>query len=559
VEVSSALGLARREAPDLVVLDVPFDSATEDAEVGTRISRELGIPVVYFLDPPGDGSFDCERIGEPFAVLVKPAIPQVVETVIRVALRRAARERRLRTSEGLMSTVFQAFPSPMLVVEADATVTLCNLKARNTFGVECDDGRPRPLEQVIRCSKRSADDLCSCPVPCDKCELIQIVREAIAGEPVEDRRCEVGLQLGETVARVVLAVSAVGFEHDGDTRAILILEDRTEFERLRQLYTREHSFGGIVGRSDAMRQVFRTIREVAEVEMPVLIQGETGTGKELVARAIHDHSARSRRAFVPVNCGAIPEGLLESELFGHVKGAFTGAVRDRQGRFTLADGGTIFLDEIGDLSPSVQVKLLRVLQEGTYEPVGAERTLKSDVRVVSATNKDLAAEVAAGRFRKDLYYRLCVLPIELPPLRERRPDIPLIADHLLARAAIADHSSPVALSSGALGVLLDHAWTGNVRELDNVLQFARMKCRGGSIRVADLPPSLRAANQPSTPGPSGQPREPSTPGRRPLTREVVIGAIERAGGNRTRAAELLGVSRATFYRFLKTLDSGLPG
>ena len=207
--------------------------------------------------------------------------------------------------------------------------------------------------------------------------------------------------------------------------------DITEVTRLRRRLKTEQSFAGIVGRDTKMLELFDTIRQVADVNIPVLIQGESGTGKELVAAAIHNECPSADKLFVPVNCGALPEGVLESELFGHVKGAFTGAIHDRKGRFELANGGTIFLDEIGDIPAAMQVKLLRVLQEGIFQRVGGEENIKVDVRVISATNKNLAEEVAAGRFREDLFYRLCVVPVYLPSLRERRNDIPLLAEHFL--------------------------------------------------------------------------------------------------------------------------------
>jgi DNA-binding NtrC family response regulator len=326
--------------------------------------------------------------------------------------------------------------------------------------------------------------------------------------------------------------------------SIVILEDVTELSGLRELLKTEKSFAGIVGTSPRMIEIFDSIREIADVAVPVLILGESGTGKELVARAIHSQGNRAIRPFVPVNCGALPDGLLESELFGHVKGAFTGAVRDRKGRFELADGGTIFLDEIGDLSANMQVKLLRVLQESSFERVGGEKTVSVDARVVCATNKDLAREVEAGRFRDDLFYRLCVVPITLPPLRERAVDIPLIAEHILAREAATAGGRRVTLSDDAVTVLTNYAWPGNVRELQNALQFAFIKCKGEVIGVEHLPPGLRRVSVVAA-----APKRSS----QGLTDEAIAAALRDTGGNRTKAAELLGVSRATFYRYLSDL------
>ena len=237
-------------------------------------------------------------------------------------------------------------------------------------------------------------------------------------------------------------------------------------------------FSGIIGNHPTMLNVFNLIRHLATSDVPVLIQGESGTGKELVAAAIHNEGHRAGKHFVPVNCGALPAGTLESELFGHVRGAFTGAIRDKKGRFELADGGTIFLDEVGELSPEAQVRLLRVLQEGTFERVGGETSINVDVRIISATNKDLKQEVVLGKFREDLYYRLCVVPINLPPLRERKTDIPLLAKQFLKRAVSEAGRENVLLSHEALSIMMDYQWPGNVRELQNAIQHALVKCQG---------------------------------------------------------------------------------
>jgi transcriptional regulator with GAF, ATPase, and Fis domain len=320
--------------------------------------------------------------------------------------------------------------------------------------------------------------------------------------------------------------------------------DITELTHLRRRLKTEQSFAGIVGRNAKMLELFDTIREVAEVDVPVLIQGESGTGKELVAAAIHNESLSADKPFVPVNCGALPEGVLESELFGHVKGAFTGAVRDRKGRFELANGGAIFLDEIGELPGAMQVKLLRVLQEGTFQRVGGEETIKVDVRVISATNKNLAEEVAAGRFREDLFYRLCVVPIYLPSLRERRNDIPLLAEHLLRKALTEVGREDVGLSSEAIDVMMDYDWPGNVRELENAIRYALVKCRDNLLLPEHLPLNTLKAHIPTQPSPKKQ-------RKRKLDAETVWRTLEETGGNKLEAAIRLGVSRATLYRFLQ--------
>ncbi|MCJ7693424.1 MAG: sigma 54-interacting transcriptional regulator, partial [Sedimentisphaerales bacterium] len=320
--------------------------------------------------------------------------------------------------------------------------------------------------------------------------------------------------------------------------------DITELTQLRRRLKTEQSFSGIVGRDTKMLELFDNIRELAEVNMPVLIQGESGTGKELVAAAIHNEGVRSDKPFVPVNCAALPEGVLESELFGHVKGAFTGAVLDRKGRFELADGGTIFLDEIGDLPPTMQVKLLRVLQGGTFQRVGGEETVKVDVRVISATNKDLWAEVADGKFREDLYYRLCVVPVHLPALRHRRNDIPILAEWLLKKALTEVGRTDVAFSPEAVNAMVDHDWPGNVRELENAIRYSLVKCRENVLRPEHFPMKVFEKS-------SMDPHRPKKKRRRKLQPAVVERVLEETCGNKVEAARRLGVSRATLYRFLE--------
>jgi transcriptional regulator with PAS, ATPase and Fis domain len=297
-----------------------------------------------------------------------------------------------------------------------------------------------------------------------------------------------------------------------------------------------------------MLKVFQQIEDVSDYDFPVHIFGETGTGKELVANAIHAKSRWRNGPFVPINCGALPEGLIESELFGHVKGAFSGAIKDKRGRFELADGGTIFLDEIAELGKPLQVKLLRFLQEGTFEKVGGEKTVRVSVRVISATNKDLKKEVQKKNFREDLYYRLNVIPIHIPPLRERKTDIPLLMEHFLSQVQYNGKISPKKISDMAMAKMLDYGWPGNVRELQNAVQFSIVRSSGPIIREDDLPLELRDLTCfPVKRGPS-----------RKLEVAAVRNALIKTGGNKAQAAKQLGVGRATLYRFLSEHPQVLP-
>jgi PAS domain S-box-containing protein len=361
------------------------------------------------------------------------------------------------------------------------------------------------------------------------------------GIPVFDlhsREIEICARNGER-RHVDFAVRGMFNEHGEAVGVIGSFHDLTRERRLARRLREIESFAGIVGRDSKMLEIFDLIRDLADTSVPVLIQGESGTGKELVAAAIHNEGSRAGKQFVPVNCGALPETLLESELFGHVRGAFTGAVRDKKGRFELADGGTIFLDEIGDISPIMQVKLMRVLQEGTFERVGGETTIRVDVRLISATNKDISREIAEGRFRDDLFYRLSVVPITLPPLRERRTDIPFIADHILKQSLKELGRTGVEFSQETMAILMDHDWPGNVRELQNWIQFSLVKCKERVIRPEHLPPL-----------PAGRPRPVALRSRHRLSESAVQEALRRTNGNRVKAAADLGVSRATLYRFL---------
>jgi len=301
------------------------------------------------------------------------------------------------------------------------------------------------------------------------------------------------------------------------------------------------AFANIIGRNTKMLRIYQQIRNVANYDYPVNISGETGTGKELVAAAIHTESCRGGAPFVPINCGALPESLIESELFGHVKGAFSGAIRDKKGRFELADGGTVFLDEVAELSKHMQVRLLRFLQAGTFEKVGGEKTSAVNVRIICATNKNLRQEVKRGRFRDDLFYRINVIPIHLPPLRDRQNDIPLLVEHFLQQAGERYSREPLQVSREALALMTAYRWPGNVRELQNAIQFAFVRCTGRVVRPFDLPLEIREFESPA--GSRG-------PGRK-LDLTTVAAVLKKTGGNKARAAKLLGVGRATLYRFLK--------
>ena len=326
-------------------------------------------------------------------------------------------------------------------------------------------------------------------------------------------------------------------------RARRRLEAQNEY--LRGQAEERYQFAELVGGAERMQKVFRTVERVAPTDSSVFIAGESGTGKELVARAVHRLSKRAGGPFIKVNCGALTETLLESELFGHERGAFTGAIKTKLGRFELADGGTLFLDEIGDVPLSMQVKLLRVLQEQEFERVGGEQTIKVDVRVVSATHKDLGSEVAAGRFRQDFYYRLHVVPLELPPLRERREDIPLLVHHFVAKLGPKTNPNVRGIADDALGRLMAYTWPGNVRELENVIEQALVFAEGASIGVSALPGFLQGGEGDER---LEVPRETSLPEiLEDLERQLILKAFRKANGVKTETARLLGIKTSALY------------
>ena len=330
-------------------------------------------------------------------------------------------------------------------------------------------------------------------------------------------------------------------------RRILVLYDRTEVHALRQALNEQASFHDLVGKSSAMLRVYQLVRDVAQVDTTVLIEGETGTGKELIARAIHSSSGRKNKPFLAANCAGLTDSILTSQLFGHRRGAFTGAIQDQQGLFEAAEGGTLFLDEIGDVPPNVQTALLRVLQEKEITRLGEAKPRTVNVRVVAATHHNLSEDVLRGSFRADLLYRIRIARVQLPPLRDRREDIPLLAQSMLGQICAATGKTIERLHPDTLRLLMSHAWPGNVRELKSAVEFAVISCKGTEIHPADLPPEITG----TTVGPS-----PSVfiPLSNPDEKTRFLTALSEAKGNRTEAAKRLGISRATFYRRLVELD-----
>jgi DNA-binding NtrC family response regulator len=334
------------------------------------------------------------------------------------------------------------------------------------------------------------------------------------------------------------------------TKALETQQLIVENQRLRQALQERGPTGRIIGRGPALLKVIHLVNQIAPMKTTVLLTGESGVGKELVAEAIHSQSPRRDKPLVKLNCGALPEGLIESELFGHEKGAFTGAIQQRKGRFELADGGSIFLDEISEMPLATQVKLLRVLQEGEFERVGGSQTLKVDVRVIAATNLDLEAAVAQGKFRKDLFYRLHVIHLEIPALRERVEDIPLLALHFLDKFCLENNRPAMGFSPAAMRALKSYAWPGNVRELQNAVERAVALCAGPMVELNDLPEEIR-----QHPAENDKITVPVGATMEEIERQAILQTLKKTGGDKEMAARVLGIGLATIYRRLKEMGA----
>jgi PAS domain S-box-containing protein len=435
-------------------------------------------------------------------------------------------------NDGFNSQLLDSVPDGVFTVDADWRITSFNRAAEQITGVRRQEAIGRPCCEVFRAS------ICE-----SACALKQTLTTR---RPVANKVVYIVNAQGE---RIPISISTAALK---DARGKIIggvesFRDLRLVNELRQQAEQQDSFSDIIGRSAAMRQLFDLLPAVAESGSTVLLEGASGTGKELFARAIHELSSRRAKKFVALNCGALPDTLLESELFGYKAGAFTDARKDKPGRFALAEGGTILLDEIGDISPAMQTRLLRVLQERTYEPLGGVEPIRANVRVIAATNKSLDQLVRDGKFREDLFYRVNVVRLELPALRDRREDLPLLIDHLVARFNRLKARDIAGVSDAVLARLMEYDFPGNVRELENVIEHAFALCRGGLVEMAHLPPKLR--------GDEATLRSGLLPGVTLTAMEKLLirDALRRNNHNRAAAARELGIDASTLFRKLKAL------
>ncbi len=432
-------------------------------------------------------------------------------------------------------TILDSVNEGVFTVDLQWRITAFNKAAERITGVSRELAIGSPCCEVFRAN------VCE-----SNCELR---RTLASGQPVVNATAHIINRRGE---RVPIRISTALLK---DNEGIVVggvetFQDLTQVEQLQKELQARYTFEDIIGRSPAMMRLFEILPQISASSSTVLIEGPSGTGKELFARAIHNLSHRRRKRFVAVNCAALPDTLLESELFGHKAGAFTDAKRDKLGRFSLADGGTIFLDEIGDVSPAMQVRLLRVLQERVIEPLGSVQTVPVDVRIVAATNKDLTSLVRNGTFREDLYYRIRVIHLKLPGLSERREDIPLLVNHLVAKFNHLQGRDLAGVSDEVMARLMEHDYPGNVRELENIIEQAFVLCRGGLIELNHLPPELRPA--------TGAGRDEPPMSLQAMERFLISETLRRRRGNRTDAARDLGINVSTLYRKVKDLKIDVP-
>jgi PAS domain S-box-containing protein len=424
----------------------------------------------------------------------------------------------------------------VFTVDLDWRISSFNRAAEKITGISRKDALGHKCADVFHAN------ICE-----SKCAL---KRTFESGKPVVNATAHIITNSGQRIP-IRLSTAVLKNKKGKIIGGVETFQDLTQLEELRKQLYKRHTFEDIVGLSPAMMKIFDVLPQIAESASTVLIEGESGTGKELFAKAIHNLSPRKKRKFIAVNCAALPDSLLESELFGYKAGAFTDAKKDKPGRFLLADGGTIFLDEIGDISPALQVRLLRVLQERVIEPLGGISPVPVNVRVIAATNKNLQKQVKSGLFREDLYYRIKVIHLKLPKLKERRQDIPLLVDHLIAKFNHLQDKNIELVAPEAMHQLINHDYPGNIRELENIIEQAFVLCRGNIIEVKHLPVEMQPeinTNSDFFPPMSLQSME----------KRLIIETLQRRQGNRLKTAKELDINPSTLYRKMKAFSITLP-
>lgn len=532
---------------DVIVTDIILAGKTGVDLLRTVHERGLKRPVIMITgDPNIETASEAVRLGA-FDYLTKPVTGSALIRVVRLALDRnqltqerdlyAGRMDQLRRE---LETIFNSVNEAIIMVDSQMRIRQVNDAARNILELTSRKMTDEPFDDVMPAPLAPARDALS--------------RTLATRRAVADIRLEVSLDGGREKVLVVNTTPLVD-ETGAHGGAVLVARDITRLTLLERQVEKSTQYRNIMGKSAKMKDIFQLIEDLSETDSTVLICGESGTGKELIAAALHHSGIRSRGPFVRVNCAALSEDILESELFGHVKGAFTGAVKDRAGRFESASGGTILLDEIGDITPRLQLKLLRVLQEREFERVGESRPIRADVRVIAITNQDLVGKIRAGEFRQDLYYRLNVVRIEVAPLRERREDIPLLVDHFCRHFNGVFKKEVSGLAPETLEIFMNYPWMGNIRELENCIERAFIVCRDPQILPKHLPPEIRTGENAL----EAAYQAGAEPGRKgELTMDRIQEILIQTDWNIAKGARKLGIARNTLYQKMKAYGLARP-
>jgi len=442
-------------------------------------------------------------------------------------------------TENQTKIILDSIADGVFTVDSDLKVTSFNRSAEKITGIKKEEAIGRQCWEVFRasiCEKRCA-----------------LKHTMTTGQPVLNQSIYIVNLYGERHP-VSISTALLRDEQGHVIGGVETFRDLSVVEELRKELTKRHSFQDIISKNKEMRRLFGILEQVSDSDATILVEGESGTGKELFAKAIHALSPRKTGPLITINCGSLPDTLLESELFGYEKGAHSTAFKDKPGRLSIADGGTLFLDEIGDISSALQVRLLRVLQDKTYEPLGSTKSLKTDVRVVAATNKNLQSLVEEGKFRQDLFYRINVVKLVLPPLRDRREDIPLLVEHFIRKFSRLSGKEIQGLSSDVFPLLMSHNFPGNVRELENIIEYATVVCKNGTIGIEHLPDFFRNADERRIIQP--QESRPSSLGE--MERTYIREALKRNQWNRTATAAEMGIHPTTLWRKMKRLNVEPP-
>ncbi len=525
-DYNKALALLDKTKVDLIFTDIILGARTGIDILNEVKNRKLACPVVLITGfPTVKTAAEAVRLGA-YDYIPKPIKSQ---TLIRVAA--AALKHKLIIDENLkyrlnLEAIFKSVKDAIITVDKEMNIIEINKGAERLFNVIAANVKGKAFKYM--CNDTGIENA--------------IIGTNKIKQPIEIRRLE--CKLNNHLPKRVVSITTYPFfdVYEEFNGCVLVLKDETRLTRLERDLNERRRFHNIIGESDVMKKIYSLIDILSNVPTTVLITGESGTGKELVADALHYNGERKDKPFVKVNCSALSESILESELFGHVKGAFTGAINDRKGRFETANGGTIFLDEIGDISSRMQTRLLRVVQEMEFERVGESSPTKVEVRIVTATNQDLRKKVQEGSFRKDLYHRLKVMQLNMPPLRERREDIPLLLNYFKKKLNDKFNKQIEGFSIDVQKIFMDYEWPGNVRELKNILEHSFVICCYPVISRDDLPFEFANIYEPQL----DSPKEKSV-----FNRQAIVQALKKSGGNKAKASRLLGLSRWTLYEKIR--------